>query len=337
MNGWILVFALALTGCASLTDGPAVEYEHVLPVDGAGLYMLVRGEHEDAPLLIWLHGGPGGAERPLFRLYNSPLEERFLVVYLDQRGTARSYDAEANPDRLTIARHLADLHAVVEHLRLEFGKDRVILVGHSWGSALGLLYAQARPEQVAAFVGVGQMTSEVDRQRSQYEFVKREALRRGESRALARIEGIGPPPYTARSEIAVQRFVERYGGYWRDRPNLLLLLMRGTLNGYVMPWELPRMIQGNDRSLRAMNDELLELDLRRRVTSVEVPVVFLLGRHDRQVDSRLAAEYFERLSAPVKKLKWFDTAHNVPFEAPDEFNAALPELLESVGALPSLQ
>ncbi len=77
MNGWILVISIALTGCASLAGDTAVEYEHVLPVDGAGLYMIVRGEHETAPLLIRLHGGPGGAERPLFRLYNSPLEERF--------------------------------------------------------------------------------------------------------------------------------------------------------------------------------------------------------------------------------------------------------------------
>src|SRR5690606_3579481 len=153
----------------------------------ARLYMVIRGEQATAPLLIWLHGGPGGAERPLFRLYNAPLEQRFLVVYLDQRGTGRSYDPDADPARLTIARHLEDLDAVVEHLLGEFEQHRVILVGHSWGSALGLLYAKAHPGKVAAFVGVGQVTSELERQRAQYTFAQAEARERGDADAERKI------------------------------------------------------------------------------------------------------------------------------------------------------
>ena len=59
----------------------------------------------------------------------------------------------------------------------------------------------------------------------------------------------------------------------------------------------------------------------------------MLGRYDHQVDSRLAAQYFTQLKAPAKQLMWFDTAHNIPFEAPDKFNKALPRLLERVGAI----
>ena len=324
-----LLPVVLLAGCASLASGPAVERHEYLQVDDAQLYMAIRGEDEAAPLLIWLHGGPGGAERPLFRQYNAPLEDRFVIVYLDQRGTARSYDREADPNQLSIARHLTDLNAVVDHLLAEFGKQSVILVGHSWGSALGLLHAQAHPRKVAAFVGVGQLTSEIARQQSQYEFVRSEARQAGDAAALSEIERIGPPPFAVRDEITIQRFVEHYGGYWRNQPNLFLLVMRAFLRGHVMPWELPRMFEGNNVSLEAMNDELLELDLPERVPSVDVPVVFMLGRHDRQVDSRLAAAYFQELAAPAKTLMWFDTAHNIPFEDPDAFNAALPELLES--------
>lgn len=329
------VLAALLPGCASLANAPAVDRSRYLEIDDARLYMAIRGEQATAPLLIWLHGGPGGAERPLFRLYNAPLEQRFLVVYLDQRGTGRSYDPDADPARLTIARHLEDLDAVVEHLLGEFEQHRVILVGHSWGSALGLLYAQAHPGKVAAFVGVGQVTSELERQRPQYTFAQAEARERGDADAERKIAAIGPPPFSAERELAMQRFVERYGGYWRDRPNPFGLLLRGFLRGYVMPWELPRMFAANEISLAAMNDELLALDLRERVTAVQVPVVFMLGRFDRQVDSRLAAAYFERLEAPAKKVVWFDTAHNVPFEAPQQFNVALPRSLEALGVLPA--
>ncbi len=308
-----------------------VHLRKYLDVGDARLYMTIQGTNDEAPLLIWLHGGPGGAERPLFRMYNASLERRFVVVYLDQRGAGRSFDREADPSKLTVSRHIADLEVIIDYLLDEFGTRQIVLVGHSWGSALGLLYAQAHPDRIAALVGVGQVTSEIARQRSQYRFVKAEALRRGEEDRLARIEAIGPPPFTVEHELAIQRFVERYGGYWRHRPSLFMLAARAAIRGYAMPWELPRLIQGNNVSLRAMNDELLELDLRERVKSVEVPVVFMLGRYDRQVDSCLAAEYFEQLSAPAKRLKWFDTAHNIPFEAPDEFNTSVSQLLESVG------
>jgi proline iminopeptidase len=325
---------LSLVGllvAAPLTAASPVHLNRYLAVDDARLYMTIRGKNPRAPLLIWLHGGPGGAQRPLFRLYNASLEKRFVVVYLDQRGTGRSFDRKADPARLTVSRHIADLDLVVAYLLDAFGSRPVILVGHSWGSALGLLYAQAHPEVVTAFVGVGQVTSEIARQRSQYRFVKVEAARRGEADERARIEAIGPPPFTVEGELAIQRFVERYGGYWRKQPRWFPLVVRAGLRGYAMPWELPRLIRGNNVSLRAMHDELLKLDLRTRVRSVDVPVVFMLGRYDKQVDSALAAAYFEELSAPVKRLKWFDTAHNIPFEAPEAFNASLLELLASVG------
>ena len=311
----------------------AVHLQQHVDVDDARLYLSIQGRDHQAPLLIWLHGGPGGAERPLFRLYNTPLEQRFVVAYLDQRGTGRSFNRQEDPARLTIAQHLADLSRVIEFLLNELGPRPVVLVGHSWGSALGLLYAQAHPGEIAAFVGVGQVTSELARQWSQYRFVKAEALRRGESANSARIEAIGIPPFAVEQELAMQRFVQRYGGYWRDRPSLFKLMAKAAFRGYAMPWELPRLIEGNNVSLHAMHDELLRLDLRERVTSVEVPVIFMLGRYDRQVDPCLAAAYFDTLTAPEKRLKWFDTAHNVPFEAAEEFNDSLPQLLESMGIL----
>jgi pimeloyl-ACP methyl ester carboxylesterase len=331
----ILAAGLLLAACGGAASSGAVRRERYVDVGDARLYTLVRGDDPNAPLLIWLHGGPGGAERPLFQLYNSDLERRFLVVYLDQRGTARSYNPDADPRRLTVARHVADLDVVVDGLRREFAGRPVILMGHSWGSALALFYAKAHPEKVAAVVGVGQVSNEVARQRSQYEFVEAEARRRGESEVLERLYAIGPPPFSARREIAVQRLVERYGGYFRKEPNLLGLLVRAMGRGYVRPWEIKRLFRGNAVSLEAMNDELLKLDLPRDVREVKVPVVFMLGRYDRQVDSRLAAAYFGQLNAPAKRLMWFeDSAHNAPFEEPARFNAAVPRLLAEVGAIP---
>jgi hypothetical protein len=102
--------------------------------------------HRSAPLLLWLHGGPGGPERPLFRYFNRDLERPFLVAYLDQRGAGRFFDRAADPARLTVEQHLEDLETVVSDLSRAYAKEKIYLLGHSWGSVLGLLHAKAHPE-----------------------------------------------------------------------------------------------------------------------------------------------------------------------------------------------
>lgn len=323
---WLGVMA-CLLAVASARAGE-VEREERLPVDGASLHLVTRGAHASAPVLLWLHGGPGGAETPLFRLYDAGLEQRFVVVYWDQRGAGRSYDPGADPKQLTIARHLADLDAVVDHLRASLGREKIALVGHSWGGALGLLYAQAHPEKVDALIGVGPVTAGLARQRAMRAFVESEARRRGDTGALAELEALGEPPYSAEQETVASRWVDAYGGAFHQRPSFAWALVRASAYGYAWPWEVPGFIRANDVTLAAMNAELVGLDLARSVPRVAVPVTFFLGRFDHQVEASLSAQYLEGLDAPAKRVVWFeDSAHNIPFEEPEKFCAAVVEAL----------
>lgn len=311
----------------------ALRRDDRIAVPGARLYLLVRGDDAHAPVLLWLHGGPGGAERPLFRLYNGSLERRFVVAYLDQRGAGRSYDPEADPKALTIARHLADLDLVVDHLRRSLGREKVILVGHSWGSALGLLYAKAHPEKVAAVVGVAQVVTPLAADRAQVAWAEAEARRRGDEKALKILADLPGPPFRAEDELRLESVVGRYGGIYHHKPSFSLALIRAVAAGYVSPGEIPRMIHANNVSLDAMAEEIGRLDLARDVPALAVPIAFLLGRYDHHVDAGLATAYFERLQAPAKRLMWFEgSAHNIPFEEPARFNAALRRILHELGA-----
>lgn len=303
-----------------------------MPVDGARLHLEVRGADDQAPIVLWLHGGPGAAERPLFRLFDGALEDHVVVAYLDQRGSGRSYDPDADPRALTIARHLADLDAVVRHLRGAYGRARVVLLGHSWGAALGILYAAAHPGGVAAVIATAPLIATRAAWESEHEFVVAEATRRNDGDALERLAAIGPPPYDDAGEVlAIERLTERYGGVFHRPPQRIWTLFRGILAGVVTPWEIPRLIRANDVSLEAMHAELRELDLRRAAPRLDVPVTFLLGRHDRHADARLAAAYLDALVAPAKHLRWFEqSAHNPPFEEPDDFVAAV---VAELGAL----
>lgn len=132
-----LLLLLGMLVVGPLMAATPVHMKKHLEVPGAELYMTIRGSDAAEPLLIWLHGGPGGAERPLFRMYNAPLEQRFVVVYLDQRGTGRSFDRKADPAELTVSRHVADLDAVIDYLLGELGARPVMLVGIPGGARLG--------------------------------------------------------------------------------------------------------------------------------------------------------------------------------------------------------
>jgi proline iminopeptidase len=329
----VLVVGIALPLSATPHASDSVERSGYLAVDGARLFLTTRGTDRRAPVLLWLHGGPGGAERPLFRYFNDDLEKHFVVAYWDQRGAGRSFDPNADPHRLTIARHLADLDAVVDHLRQSLEHHKIVLVGHSWGTALGLLYARDHPEKVSAFIGVAQLVSTVAQQHAQYDYVLAEASRHKDERVLSRLRTIGPPPHEKAARVlAMETLADGYGGVYHKRPNRLWVMVEGVARGLVTPWEIPRFIRGNNISLDAMNDELLALDLSRSVPSVQVPVFFFLGRYDRHAEAALAAAYFEALRAPVKKLIWFEnSAHNIPFEEPDRFDAEVVGALQSIG------
>lgn len=328
-----------LVTCAILCSfgGPAHAGDRIraterITAGGAELFLETRGADRRKPLLLWLHGGPGGTERPLFRYYNRELENDFVVAYWDQRGAGRSFDSRENTEDLTIARHVADLDTVVDHLRERFHRDEVLLIGHSWGAALGLLYARGQPGKIAAVLGVAPVISTREGQEAEHTFVFDEALRRGDRKTQANLREIGSPPYDDAAEtLAMERIAARYGAVFHNEPNRVGVLVRSVLSGAVTPCEIPRFIRANEASLEAMHGELLDLDLSESVPAVDVPVAFLLGRHDRHVDSRIAARYLETLQAPAKKLVWFESsAHNPPFEEPQRFNETVVAIASSL-------
>ena len=328
----LLAGCLVLRLSAKATAAVSIKRSEHLTLDGTKMYLLGRGADRSAPVLVWLHAGPGGAERPLFRYFNSELENHFVVVYWDQRGAGRSFDPKADPHRLTIAQHVVDLDAVVDHLRQSLGQDKIIVMGHSWAAALGLLYAQAHPDKVSAFVGVNPVVSTREGQQAEYDFVLAEASRRKDNGALAHLRKIGPPPYKKLGQVlAMEKLVQRYGGVFHEEPRRTWIMVRAIFSDLVTTWEIARLIHANHLSLEAMNEEPLGLGLAGSVPSASVPVLFFLGRYDQHTDGKLPATYFATLCAPVKRLVWFEkSAHNVPFEEPRLFNATVVRELQPI-------
>ena len=155
--------------------------------------VLLRGRSIHNPLLLFLSGGPGSSEMAWVRHFNAPLEDHFLVVQWDQRGAAKSYAALKDPDGLTVDQFVSDASELLELLTTRFSQQKVFVVGHSWGSILGVLLAQRRPERIHAYVGTGQQVNFLENDTLCHLRAYELAMRFARHKALARLARIGPP------------------------------------------------------------------------------------------------------------------------------------------------
>ena len=286
--------------------------------------IVIRGRSAKAPILIWLHGGPGMDETGMWRRNNAALEDHFLVIYWTQRGTGRSYDSAIPATSMRLSRFVADLDELVDLMRARFNQRRVVLVGHSWGTSIGVAYAQAHPDKVAAYVGVGQVVDAAEGERRSYAFTLAEAARRHDTVALADLRRIGPPPYPMSSLLVQRDWLNRFGGAWhrpRDMPGLMLESFGASevtlLDGITYA-------RGEEFSLDALQGDTAKVNWMRDATHFAMPVFIMAGRYDHNTDGQLQYEYFQRITAPAKRFIWFEaSAHSPPFEQAEAFNSAM--------------
>ncbi|MFI4972937.1 MAG: alpha/beta fold hydrolase [Caulobacterales bacterium] len=302
-------------------------------IGGVDQWVVVRGRDADNPLLVILHGGPGSSETALFRAFNAALEDAYTVVYWDQRGAGRSYNRSIPAESMTVDRFVADLDELIDMSLARFGARPVVLLGHSWGSALGVLYASRFPGKVAAYVGVGQVADMAASEAASYDFVLERARQRGKQQAVRQLLAIGPPPHTFKTIGTQRRWLMAMGGAFGPNLSMARLVWRGLTGPEASLLDLVRLAQGSGFSARLLWRELLAADLRRDVPRLEMPVFFILGRFDMQVVASVSAAYFEVLEAPHKQLIWFENSgHMAPFEEPDLFNRVMIETVRPFAA-----
>jgi pimeloyl-ACP methyl ester carboxylesterase len=299
---------------------------------GLDQWVLIRGRSVTNPPLILLHGGPGMSETAWFRFFNAPLEDSFTVVYWDQRGAGKSFDRGIPRSSMTVEQFIADLDELVEAVCARVGQERVVLFGHSWGSALGVLYATRFPHKVAAYVGSGQYGDVAANHAASHAYGLREAERRGNRRALRKLRELGPSLYEPEELWTSRTWVMRFEG--NMRPAALWKLVRasvGTPESSVL--DLPGAARGFRFSIDAMWPEVSRLNLVELAPALEMPVFFFLGRNDHWVPPGPTVAYFDLLAAPAKRLVWFEASGHEPFvDEAAKFNSAMVDLVRPVVA-----
>jgi pimeloyl-ACP methyl ester carboxylesterase len=297
-------------------------------IGGHDLAMMIRGHSVDDPVLLFLAGGPGGSELGAMRRHLEGLEEGFVVVTFDQRGTGKSYDQLEPTSTLTLDNAVRDVLEVTGYLRERFGEERVYLVGQSWGTTLGVLAVQRAPELFHAFVGVGQMVSQRDTDRIFYADTLAWARETGDTGLVATLTENGPPPYedTLDYEAALSHEMDMYpydhghnsegeGGF--------------SENLFVKEYSLTEQVHALGATMDVFSilyPQLQDIDFRTDATRLDVPVYLVQGRYEAPGRAELAGEWFEMLEAPSKEMIVFETSGHRPlFEQPDLFHQVMTE------------
>ncbi len=311
-----------------------IEEMRAVEIGGIQQWISVRGRDRRNPILLFIHGGPGSPEMPAGWLYQSPWEDFFTVVQWDQRGagkTAAANDMTAVAPTINVERMILDGEEMVSHLRTHYNQSKIFVLGHSWGSVIGLALAQRHPDWLHAYIGMGQVIHGRSNERVGYEWAVQRARADGNAEALTQLQAIAPYPpsdrvVTPREILTQRRWVNHYGGLSWGRTGLEYEQNAARLSPSYSDPDLAARAQAGV-SLVQLLPELWELDLR-DVSRLDCPVFLFAGRYDYQTPSRIAADWFARLQAPRKQLIWFqNSAHMMHLEEPGRLLMQLATLV----------
>ncbi len=300
-----------------------------VPINGHDLGIMVRGHNVDNPVVLFLAGGPGGTELGAMRRHLSSLEEHATVVTWDQRGTGRSYGALDPVDTYTLQSAVDDTIAMTEYLADRFDKERIYLLGQSWGSTLGVLAVQQRPDLYAAYIGTGQMVSQTATDRIGYSDTIGWARAEGNDDLADALEGQGPPPYAHDVTLYEQALSHEPHVYDYDHSGNSEGAGAFSENLAVEEYSLVDLLHvfpGFLDTASVLYPQLTDVDFRQQATELQVPVHFVQGAHETRARAQVFEEWLPMLEAPSKDLVVFErSGHRPLFEQPTQFTDYMVE------------
>lgn len=316
----------------------ALDKSEIVSINSTKYYLRIRTCNTDNPVVLFLHGGCGSPDRAQVMKYQSPLATNFTLVAFDQRGSGYAYNKkEAKTLDLTKEIYVNDVHNVVDYLKQKFNKQKIIIVGHSFGSVLGVWYVQQYPNDVLAYVGVGQCVDYIENEKLSYAWTLQEAEKVGDNKSVAILKRIGAPLDNGKyknehqKSLMKQRAVlHKLGGatysnrkpYWQELlfHEVPIMLKEYSFCGMIK--YVKGLSYSPNTTLAKTNPDFMNT-----AKKLDVPVYLLLGHHDMNCVYTLAEKWFEQLEAPDKKIVWFESsAHSPQWEESDKWNDKFNEL-----------
>jgi pimeloyl-ACP methyl ester carboxylesterase len=284
----------------AITAPNGIDESKFVEIGGIEQWITIRGEDRRNPVLLILHGGPGDATNPWgYAGFRSWLKN-FTVVQWDQRGAGRTLGKNGTEPAptITIERLMQDGIELSEFLCKTLRKKKITIVGHSWGSILGVFMAKSRPDLFFAFVGTGQVADPSKNYSVAYHALLKKAEKLQDRRALQELKQVGPPPYPDGRGFAIQRkwsnlfegadsFISSMLGFAHGAPGYSLRDVNDWFNGQIL-------------SSEQLVPQTSKLDARTLGGSFDIPVFVIQGAEDFTTPTTLAGEFVKSIQAPRK-------------------------------------
>ncbi len=304
--------------------GSLSEKIHV-EINGIDQGMFIKSKDIRNPVLLFVHGGPGMPEYWLTQRHPTGLEEHFTVVWWEQRGAALSYSPDIPPETMTAEQFIADTLEVTHYLHNRFSQEKIYLMGHSWGSYIGIQAAVQAPELYHAYIGIGQVSYQLQSEQLAYDYALTYYRQNGDQRMVRKLEA-APPTMSVPLPPAYEALRDDYmhgAGIGTTRE------MKSVITGIFLPsWQFREYtlaekvnlwrgkIASRSREF-GLWDRMQATDLSQQVTALAIPAYFFHGQYDYTCAYPLARAYFEKLDVPLKGFYTFaNSAHTPIFEEP---------------------
>lgn len=254
------------------------------------------------------------------------------MVYYDQRGAGKTQiKTKSKPHEISLEYQIEDLRQTIEHVKTKYQTQKIFLVGHSWGSVLGIEYVKLYPNTVSAFIGMGQVVNFLAGEKTGYDYCLDVVTKRGKKGDVKKLTSLKGYPDSINGKNMLKLFMKlrsvqmkhKLAGYSGGNFKTISLFMKSPIFSL-------RDVSVQLSSLKT-NRNLLESLLAYDTsgdTSYSIPIYFICGRNDWQVPSVLAEKYLDQITAPRKKVYWIgDAGHLLDIDNPLAFNAALKEII----------
>ena len=306
-----------------------------LDVNGQKQYILMTGKDTSNPVIIYLHGGPSSPDTCVAYNFVDHLMDEYTFIGWDQRGCGRTYykNIEADPESKTASfeQALEDLDEIVDYARERFGQEKVIIMGHSYGTVLGSTYVRAHPDKVSTYIGIGQMVSLERADVYSYNDALSKAQAAGDDttemeKAFDDFKNNPEIPtlLTLRNLTSKYHPAEKHGDY-------LGLALFSPYSGIDdIKWFIKQL--GDIHEYVALNQQLfdyvLKFDALEEDLNYEMPVYFISGSEDWVCPVQSTQEYYEKITAPKKDFRTIEKCgHDVQLASSREFSQLVKELL----------
>ena len=301
-------------------------------INGQQQYITIRGRKKDAPVILYLHGGPGAPDSMMTYAFSNKLIDDYTIVCWDQRGCGRTYLKNDDKENETVndEQAIEDIAALVDYLSDRFGQKKIVIMGHSYGSVIGSRFSYEHPEKTAAFIGVGQFVSFKSSAKCEYEDALEKAQAAGDDTTdLTRAYDNYVREGTLEAAADITKYADKYHKATRGKSTILTALVSPTFSTDDVLWyarllNYEKFMKYNEKLL----DYLMEVDLRETQTSYEVPVFFISGGCDWNCAVTDMTDYADTISVKYDIIE--GCGHYVHNDAPDDFAEVVKEDLKSI-------